>query len=611
MKPFSEAKVTIIGLGFLMEYIFPCFRRAMGERAAAQLNAVTADAGDLEGKRRRLGISVLLNDNAGALRELEPDWIFFAPPPSVAPELVENCLRPYFDGLRGAGKPVPALVAFPPSPAGAFYQEKLGEDLKVVNIIPNMISRVGEEDVSSEACHLITYPARDNWTLEEKAELGAFLSPMGRRLELTPELTLHVLSAEIATHPLTELADAAARRLTARGVPCTYQEAAGCMRAFHQKARGYTAPGTNHCALDEVKDPAAVELLGRVTKSWYEGLRTYLTGRGFDAQRAQRLLDPLFDLYFHEAQLESRETLLAKARKDATPGGMLELCMERYRDVVEPRLEALFSQEGTPEQAGVDEIGELMALITGAVVERGRGLTAVKAPSFGPGQHAVMFGVLARAVLDEFGAQEGDGLLLEAVSRYGEERGRRMAARCARDGVEPDMAAYFAYGEWTASQGFEKSGLLDDPHRHYQVLQCPWCAAWDRTGLGEYGKYYCRCVDRSILRGFHPALRLELPAYHTMPGGTCCDFHWKDAPRTDDFDRRRRELAERVGTSCVKDFLFHTAHLYQTLTRCAKARDGAKGRAAEQVARRDFAALCSHQELLRVLAAAQGDLETP
>ena len=87
--------------------------------------------------------------------------------------------------------------------------------------------------------------------------------------------------------------------------------------------------------------------------------------------------------------------------------------------------------------------------------------------------------------------------------------------------------------------------------------------------------------------------------------------HWKDTPRDGDFDRRQRELAERVGTSCVRDFLFHTAHLYQTLTRCAKARDGAKGRAAEQVARRDFAALCSHQELLRVLAAAQGDLETP
>ena len=144
MRPLSEAKVTIIGLGFLMEYIFPCFRRAKGARTAQEINAVTADAGDLEGKRARLGIPVLLGDNARALRELEPDCIFFAPPPSVAPGLVEECLAPYFAELRAAGKPIPALVAFPPSPAGVFYQEKLGEDLKVVNIIPNMISRVGE-----------------------------------------------------------------------------------------------------------------------------------------------------------------------------------------------------------------------------------------------------------------------------------------------------------------------------------------------------------------------------------------------------------------------------------------------------------------------------------
>ena len=83
MRPLSEAKVTIIGLGFLMEYIFPCFRRAKGARTAQEINAVTADAGDLEGKRARLGIPVLLGDNARALRELEPDCIFFAPPPCM------------------------------------------------------------------------------------------------------------------------------------------------------------------------------------------------------------------------------------------------------------------------------------------------------------------------------------------------------------------------------------------------------------------------------------------------------------------------------------------------------------------------------------------------
>ena len=114
-----------------------------------------------------------------------------------------------------------------------------------------------------------------------------------------------------------------------------------------------------------------------------------------------------------------------------------------------------------------------MAIVTGAVVERGRGLTAVKAPAFGPRQHAVMFGVLARAVLDVFGGQEGDDLLWEAVSQYGQERGRRMALRCQADGAETDMAAYFAYGEWAATEGFEKTPLMEEPYRHYHVLQCP------------------------------------------------------------------------------------------------------------------------------------------
>lgn len=611
MKPFREAKVTIIGLGFLMEYIFPCFHRAMGEKTGEQVNAVTADERDLEGKRVRLGVPVLLNDNAGALRALEPDYIFFAPPPSVAQRLTEECLAPYFKELRAAGKPVPALVAFPPSPKGAYYMEQLGEDLRVVNIIPNMISTVGEEAVPNEACHLITYPHMDNWTEEEKAELAGFLSPMGRRLELTPEITLHVLSAEIATHPLTELCDVAARQLTQRGIACTYQEVASYLRAAHQRARGYTAPGTNECSLGAIKDTAAAKLLEEVNCAWYNELHNYLTGQGFLPERASGLLDPLFDLYFHEAQLESRETIAAKAKKDATPGGMLELCMERYYDVVAPRLAALFSGAWPAKPESVAEIGALMALVTGAVAERGSGLTTTKAAAFTPRQHAVMFGVLAKGILTSFGREEGDKLLWEAVSQYGEERGRRMALRCAADGERLDMAAYFAYGEWSAAEGFSKTPPMGEDYLHYHVLQCPWCTAWDESGLSAYGPYYCRTVDKSILRGFHPALTLEMPEYHSAPGGTCCDFHWKDAAMGGTRETRQAGLSVRVGTSFVKDFVYHTAHLYQTLVRCAMAWDGEKGRAAEKTARLEFAVLCSHQELLKVLALAGGDFTKP
>lgn len=53
---------------------------------------------------------------------------------------------------------------------------------------------------------------------------------------------------------------------------------------------------------------------------------------------------------------------------------------------------------------------------------------------FGPKQHAVMFGLLAREICRHFGP-DADALLLRAVETYGEERGRRMAARCGKTAI--------------------------------------------------------------------------------------------------------------------------------------------------------------------------------
>ncbi len=43
--------------------------------------------------------------------------------------------------------------------------------------------------------------------------------------------------------------------------------------------------------------------------------------------------------------------------------------------------------------------------------------------------HALLFGLLARRVIDEAGKIDGETIVLEAVRRYGEQRGRRMRLR--------------------------------------------------------------------------------------------------------------------------------------------------------------------------------------
>ena len=101
MKKDTELRITIIGLGNLMEAIFPCIVRAIGrENLSRRVNATTTDRPDLKRKQEALGISVILDDNLAALKKNKADIIFFAPPPRVAPGLILSDLKDYFTYLR-------------------------------------------------------------------------------------------------------------------------------------------------------------------------------------------------------------------------------------------------------------------------------------------------------------------------------------------------------------------------------------------------------------------------------------------------------------------------------------------------------------------------------
>ena len=192
MKPVSESKIVIIGLGFLMEYIYPCFVNSLHEKITENIIGVTADEKDLQGKKDRLGFRVLLNDNTKALNEMKPDLIFFAPPPTLAKPLCENVLKPYYEQCRRKGETIPVLFAFPPSPPGAYYMEMLGDDLQVINIIPNMMTKAGQENIANERCNLITYPHGSNWPQTDRKKVEDFFLPYGSCLNCTPDNILYV-----------------------------------------------------------------------------------------------------------------------------------------------------------------------------------------------------------------------------------------------------------------------------------------------------------------------------------------------------------------------------------------------------------------------------------
>ena len=227
--------------------------------------------------------------------------------------------------------------------------------------------------------------------------------------------------------------------------------------------------------------------------------------------------------------------------------------------------------------------------------------------TFTPHQHAVMFALFAKNILDIFGEKKGDLLLLSAVTQYGKERGRRMAKRCIAHNKPLNMDSYLAFSEWRYAQDFEKTALFDKPYCAYRIYRCPWNVSWEKSDLKKYGKYYCRAIDHAILSGFNPDLSLEMPSYLSQEGGRYCEFHWKDLIVDDAQIARTKLITDEIKESCIKDFIFHTAHLFSTLEKCILQLDLPKGAKAVRQTRKAFIKKCSYQEWLQVLAIKNSD----
>ena len=84
----------------------------------------------------------------------------------------------------------------------------------------------------------------------------------------------------------------------------------------------------------------------------------------------------------------------------------------------------------------------------------------------------------------------------------------------------------------------------------------------------RYGRIYCSHIDKSLVKGFNPENELDMDG-SLSKGDPCCGFNWIGADYGDEASasadmKKKAELSE----SNVKDFLYHTAHLYSALRRC-------------------------------------------
>ncbi len=179
--------------------------------------------------------------------------------------------------------------------------------------------------------------------------------------------------------------------------------------------------------------------------------------------------------------------------------------------------------------------------------------------------HATLYACFARAAILGLGERGKEGLL-EATFTYGLERGRRMAKRALANGDELSVMNSRAYGEWVIE--FPGQMLFDhlqnEPTYQSSISKCAWTEAWKKHDLLDYGKYYCVNVDDAVFKGFNPDFTCTVLTKTLSFGGDRCDFDWGE-PVSDEDLLSLAKKREELGTSCQRDFSFHTAHLLFSL----------------------------------------------
>ena len=95
-----------------------------------------------------------------------------------------------------------------------------------------------------------------------------------------------------------------------------------------------------------------------------------------------------------------------------------------------------------------------------------------------------------------------------AISRLGEERGRRIRERVDADGQAPTLDNLYKYYDLPIGEGWESTVERTDTGHVETVTYCPLAEVWRELGAPDRDVLYCD-IDMAIIRGYNPDIRIE------------------------------------------------------------------------------------------------------
>ena len=179
--------------------------------------------------------------------------------------------------------------------------------------------------------------------------------------------------------------------------------------------------------------------------------------------------------------------------------------------------------------------------------------------------HALLFGWMSKAIIERVGEQKGQDVVSHATRKYGEERGKRMALRAKAHKQPLNTANFFVYAEYRPISGKMKAKVAEKSRNlTLEAYRCPWVMPGKRTNCSLMVVLYCLDVDKAILHGFNPNLKMQVES--TLSGGAeKCRLVYNEANLTlFSYLLMGYKRAISPGKKVVMPWEYHVGHLFKT-----------------------------------------------
>lgn len=157
--------------------------------------------------------------------------------------------------------------------------------------------------------------------------------------------------------------------------------------------------------------------------------------------------------------------------------------------------------------------------------------------------------------INDIGGRKAEGVLREAVRRFGEDRGDTLREQHIKENIKTNLYSLFAKGgDAGHDPRFRQEIIREDSQvRIWEVFTCPMADMWNKNGKSKIGSCYCEEFMHAYVKAYTKGKgQTNISTILTCPRDNHCRFSEYYRPANLDEEQKKQSFEENEQDSNLK-----------------------------------------------------------